>query len=84
MEKIWYNLPIDLVHRILEYGDPCISEKFQGCIDQLKYHRKELSYQRRNTYCRSVMVYSRGLVNLGQIKFYRYILHKSRIKKKNI
>jgi hypothetical protein len=42
------DLPMDLVYEILSYGDVVVTEKYEGVLRQLKYHKKEFMYQRNN------------------------------------
>lgn len=67
------NLPDEIVEEILSYGDVCVTQKYQGTLQQIKYHIKEFQYQqeknKRSQWYRKPMSY-----------YTLYILMKNNIK----
>ena len=72
LSQIMY-IPPELVAEILSYGDVIVTQKYDGVLRQLKYHKKEFEYH-RNYNTRSQWYYK----PTTHYKF--YILMKNQIK----
>jgi len=76
MNKLWQQLPDDMVGVIMSYGDPLITDLYKNVMGQLLYHMNEFNIHRNN----KQRPFNRWFL-LPETDYYKYVLRECFLKK---
>ena len=76
IKSIWKQTPDEVVKKILSYGDPIVTQRFNGVMRQIQYYNGEFHYHRTNhfrPFCR--------WYDVSETDYYMYALREVFLKK---